>query len=187
MRLSNLVHENPEIDLSPYLYEYGLTLAHFHKIQGVFPKVEERRFFQIRDAQFCKNHNMAEIYEFLIAHKPQKITEGFCHGDFHYANLLWEAGHLSAVLDFELAGWGNQEFDIARAIALRPGQRFLTTQAEMDHFMEGYNSVGAANRQSVLYYMIHIYSYFYFFKGNEPKYCEFIRRFMKKVTGCQIP
>ena len=103
------------------------------------------------------------------------ISKGFCHGDFHYANILWKDGHMSAILDFELSGWGNREFDIAWALILRPGQKFLNTEEELSLFLDGYLSAGTCSLNAVRYYMVLIYAYFYRIGRAEPAYQEYIR------------
>jgi len=82
---------------------------------------------------------------------------------------------MSAILDFELSGTGNREFDVAWAIIARPGQRFLLTKQEIDLFMEGYLSTGSLNRKYVEYYMVQIYLYFYNSCGDMLGYREYVR------------
>ena len=77
----------------------------------------------------------------------------FCYGDFHYANVLWKDHHISAILDFELAGYGSRDFDIAWALFLRPGQKFLKTDEELERFLRGYQKYGDCNVEAVKYYM----------------------------------
>lgn len=70
------------------------------------------------------------VYNYLVACKPKTVNKCFCHGDFHYANILWQDKHISAILDFELSGLENKEFDVAWALILRPGQKFLRTKED---------------------------------------------------------
>ena len=111
--------------------------------------------------------------QFLSDYFDRKPLHGetvFCHGDFHYANVLWKDQHISAILDFELAGYGNRDFDIAWALFLRPGQRFLKTDKEQALFIKGYQKHGDCNVDAVKYYMAQCYVYFlcchtqYFYK-----------------------
>ena len=121
---------------------------------------------------------MQFVWEYLNENRPARINHCFCHGDFHYANILWKDKKMSAILDFELAGQGNQEFDIAWTIIRRPGQRFMKTPEEEARFMDGYLSLTLANVEWVRYYMVLIYSYFYEAGKDDPEYQEFVRCFL---------
>ena len=60
--------------------------------------------------------------------------------------ILWNNKKISAVLDWELSGIGNKEFDIAWAIINRPSQKFLKTDKgrELAH-RYGYTSQHAVD------------------------------------------
>lgn len=52
-------------------------------------------------------------------------------------------------------------FPIAGAVFLRPSQKFLKTEEELELFLEGYGSKAVYNRQAFNYYFLVIASYFY--------------------------
>ena len=182
-RLSTLVGENKSYASLEYMYEYGQLLAKLHCCKGSFPPVKDRRFFHIPELSTLQSSNQQFVYEYLISKQPKKTNHCFCHGDFHYANLLWKQNHISAILDFELSGIGNKEFDIAWAIILRPGQRFLNTKEERDLFMAGYSSLGTANWEYVKYYMVLIYSYFYRAGADVPGYQEYVMNVFREYCS----
>jgi len=182
-RLSIIVGVNSNYTSLDYLYEYGQTLAKLHAQEGTFSEVKDRRFFHIPKKQYFSEHDIEFVYDYLISNQPQTINKCFCHGDFHYANILWDGGHLSAILDFELSGTGNREYDIAWALILRPGQRFLNTAEEIDLFRAGYSSLSEANWSYVNYYMVQIYFYFYRSCGDTPGYREYITEFFREHCG----
>lgn len=175
MRLSMILGDNADLASLDYLYEYGQTLAKLHGQQGTFPDVKDRKFFHIPDRQYLAELGLEYVHDYLTANQPKEITKCFCHGDFHYANILWQDKHMSAILDFELSGWGNREFDIAWALIRRPGQRFMKTPREVSLFLDGYLSVGSCRVDDVEYYMILIYSYFYAVGDDDPEYQEYVR------------
>ena len=175
-RLSTIVGDNANQASLDYLYEYGQTLAKLHAQKGTFPDVKDRRFFHIPEIQFFAELGIEFVFDYLTSNQPQIINKCFCHGDFHYANILWQDNHISAILDFELSGWGNKEFDIAWALILRPSQRFLNTKEEISLFMKGYLSVGTCNWDYVKYYMVLIYSYFYKIGREDADYQSHIMR-----------
>lgn len=180
-RLSVLVGDNRRGQSLEYMFEYGQALATLHANKSSFPPVKDRRFFHIPSPEMLEKHRLGFVYTYLMAHRPQKIHTCFCHGDFHYANLLWQGKQLSAILDFELSGMGNREFDIAWAIILRPEQTFLNTEKEIALFRQGYMSLGDCDWQLVDYYMVLIYAYFYQF-GTAPPYRAYVKRFFE--THC---
>lgn len=79
-------------------------------------------------------------------------------------------------MDFELSGWGNKEFDIAWAMILRPGQKFMNTDQEISMFMDGYQSEGSCSWEYVKYYMVLIYSYFYKIGITDLKYQSYVKK-----------
>lgn len=174
-RLSTIVGDNSNRVSLDYLYEYGQTLAKLHTQEGNFADVKDRRFFHIPNKQYFSELKIEFVYDYLVSNQPQTITKCFCHGDFHYANILWQDKHISAILDFELSGWGNKEFDVAWALILRPGQKFLNTEEEISLFRNGYLSVGNCNWNYVKYYMVLIYTYFYKIGREDPIYQAYIK------------
>lgn len=174
-RLSSIVGDNSNRASLDYLYEYGNALAKLHATEGIFPDVKDRKFFHIPDKEYFRELGIEFVYDYLIPNQPQRINKCFCHGDFHYANILWQQKHISAILDFELSGWGNKEFDIAWALILRPGQKFMNTDEEISLFMDGYQSEGTCNWDYVKYYMILIYSYFYKIGRTNVEYLSYVK------------
>ena len=169
-RLSTILGDNSNLESLQYLEKYGRKLGEIHLIDDNFENVKDRRFFHVPPMSYFEDNNLdLNIYDYLNNNKPEKINYCFCHGDFHYANILWENKNISGVLDFELSGKGNKEFDIAWAIIIRQGQKFLKTEEEVEKFLEGYNSVNFCNYNYVKYYMILIYVWFYEFSNIEHK------------------
>ena len=125
----------------------------------------------------------------LFSLPMQNTSHCFCHGDFHYANILWAEHHISGILDFELAGYGNREFDIAWALFRRPGQKFLLTERELQEFVRGYRQFGVCDLETVKTYMAQCYVHFLTFCGNDAEYSEYVRRWLKSFaherrSGC---
>ena len=169
-RLTQILTDNTNLESLEYLEKYGKKLGEIHLITGDFNNVKDRRFFHIPSKEYFEENGLdLSIYEYLNTNKPEVINYCFCHGDFHYANILWENKHISGILDFELAGIGNKEFDIAWAIILRQGQKFLRDSIEIETFLKGYNSINSCNYNYVKYYMILIYVWFYEFSDEEHK------------------
>ncbi len=59
-------------------------------------------------------HPVAEwALDWLHRHKPSPIPAVLCHGDFRTGNYLVADGGLSAILDWDFAGWSDPDEDIA--------------------------------------------------------------------------
>lgn len=180
-RLSVILGDNEGMPSLAYLAEYGAALARLHRLTPDAPSQAERRFYHRPPDDLLDRLALPHLRPFFSA-GPAPSAAVFCHGDFHYANVLWEAGHISAILDLELAGYGNRDFDVAWALFRRPGQRFLTTPEEEQRFLDGYATLGEYNPAAVRYYMAQCYVYFLTFRSNDPEYNAYIRRWLE--TNC---
>lgn len=178
-RLSYILQTTKDNSID-YMFEYGKTLAQIHLYSINCEKVKHRKFFDIPSIDVLKKYNIEFVFDYLNNNKPNQINECFCHGDFHYANILWNNKKISAVLDWELAGIGNKEFDIAWAIINRPSQNFLKTDKEVKEFLKGYKSLNSCNIDYIKYYMILIYSHFIAINPTCTQYQEFVRKWLKK-------
>jgi len=49
----------------------------------------------------------------LLRHPPEPLPPVLCHGDFRTGNYLAEVGRFVALLDWEFAGWGDPDEDLA--------------------------------------------------------------------------
>lgn len=160
-RLSMIVGDNADMRSLAFMREYGRALAMFHGLDMPCGDVKHRRFFDIPGAEYIEKYGLREEEEFLRSHSPEGSSRCFVHGDLHYANLLWQGSHISAVLDYELSGYGVREFDMAWALVLRPGQRFLDTLGEIERFLVGYVELHSFSRKAFGYYYVLIASRFY--------------------------
>lgn len=88
-------------------------------------------------------------------------TKCFIHGDCHYANILWKNGRVSALLDFELAGHGSREYDLAWALVLRPGQKFLKTEVERRAVLASYSKFHSYSKAAFNYHLVLFAMFFY--------------------------
>jgi len=120
MRLSVIVGENDNMESFEYMHKYGAAAARIHSLNINAQPVSDRRFFHIPSAELLEQLGLSHLNDYF-SHTPTNITTVFCHGDFHYANILWNNHHISGILDFELSGYGNRDYDIAWSLILLPG------------------------------------------------------------------
>lgn len=177
LRLSTIVGDNNGMTSLEYMEEYGETLGLIHKSRITANPVADRRFFHVPSDEMLEKLDLSYLKSYFV-NMPTDTTTVFCHGDFHYANLLWKDHHISGILDFELSGYGNRDFDIAWSLIRRPGQQFLKTKEEQNLFLAGYSKHGQYHAQNVQYYMAQIYVYFLSFCGDHVEYCDYIRSWL---------
>lgn len=177
-RLSVIARDNQDNISLSYMEAYGDALAQLHGMCISAKPQADRKFFHPPTKELLQKLELTSLADFF-ENKPSQEETVFCHGDFHYANLLWDKHQISAILDFELAGYGNRDFDIAWALFLRPGQTFLKTDLERDLFLEGYQKHGSCSIKAVKYYMAQCYVYFLTF-CDEDDYCSYVRSWLKE-------
>ncbi len=179
LRLSVIAGSNEDMISLEYMEEYGEALGKIHALNIPANPVKDRSYFHIPDDGILEKHNLAHLKSYF-ANTPKDIATVFCHGDFHYANLLWNHHHISAILDFELAGYGNRDFDIAWSLIRRPGQRFLKTEDEQNLFLKGYAKHGQYNLSNIRYYMAQIYVRFMNAFDEDQEYCDYVRAWLSE-------
>jgi aminoglycoside phosphotransferase (APT) family kinase protein len=81
----------------------------------------------------------AELWEMIRDLHPRvkPVPPGLIHGDFWEGNILWNEGEISAVLDWEEAGYGDPAIDVSYAL-MNLRLRGLDTAAEA--FLQAYES-----------------------------------------------
>jgi len=178
-KLSAIVIDNPNIDVKKYLFKQGAMLSELHNLKPECDPVKDRKFFHIPTQEFCDKHNLSNVHLFLVSNQPSEHIKCFVHGDFHYANILWENAEISCILDYELAGLGIREFDMAWSVLLRPGQKYLLSMSEVDAFLQGYNN--SFSTSSFYYWYINIATHFY--PLGDKEYQENIKRLIREAIN----
>ena len=178
-KLSTIVGKNKDLKSLDYIDIWGEQLSAIHQIKGDFNEVRDRKFFHIPSIDYFRDNNIAFVYDYLITNAHTSTNKCFTHGDFHHANILWRGHKIVGILDFEYSGMGIKEFDIAWAIIRRPHQKFMKTEEEVNKFLEGYSRLGTYDIDSVRYYMLVIYSYFYTI-GTDEEYKRYVYEYLKE-------
>ena len=65
---------------------------------------------------------VAQVAQWLQAHRPESSRTGILHGDFHLANVMFspDSGEVAAVIDWELATLGDPLLDLGWLVATWP-------------------------------------------------------------------
>jgi aminoglycoside phosphotransferase (APT) family kinase protein len=81
-----------------------------------------RTYFDVPDYPHDSLPHVPEIAEWLDAHRPATWSPGIIHGDFHFANVLFdhESPKLVAMVDWELATIGDPLLDLGHLLATWP-------------------------------------------------------------------
>lgn len=180
-RLSVLLGRMGRPEALAYMKPYGAALARLHSLEVPWPDVKRRRFLDLPGRSYLAEHGLEAYAAFLSAHPPEGESRCFIHGDFHYANILWRDGRISAVLDYELSGRGIREFDLAWAVLLRPGQAFLKTEAELERFLEGYGGTRSFSFPAFRYY--YILAALWFWGMGDGDYRRDLRQILDRMTA----
>ena len=179
-KLSDIFKENHNANKEKYLYNYGLALAKIHKLNIACDKAKIRIINDYPKKKDYKNFDEWEknIINYLKENKPQEIIYNtFIHGDFHYGNIFWKNYEITAILDWEYSGMGFKEQDIAWALILRPGQKFMNKRKETEEFLRGYRSSNTYDKQKLKWCYINGLLHFYLMnkKNNNNDYLNKIK------------
>lgn len=180
-RLSNIVLNNENLQSLSFMEKYGEALSKIHSLKNFTKPQTDRIYRHAPQSSLLKQLNLSYLEDFFNA-KPKSQTTVFCHGDFHYANILWKGDKISGILDFELCGSGNRDFDIAWSIFLRPGQKFLKTDEERKAFLKGYLKYNDYDEYAVKYYTAACYVYFLAYEERDSEYYRYAVNWLNSNT-----
>lgn len=113
--------------------EFGAALAGLHRVglelpaQWRRPSIYDHAHLAARHAQFATSSDpaLARAIEVLreelaaaaaATEVRDRATHGIIHGDLFRDNVLWHAGRIAAILDFEQASGGSFAYDLAACI-----------------------------------------------------------------------
>ena len=156
-----------------YLYKYGQKLALIHNIStSGFKEARQRPIndYPNIDKYGSFDSNILPYIEYLINQKLEKKFDTFIHGDFHYANIIWDKEEISGVLDWEYSGIGFKEQDIAWALILRSTQKFMDTIEDINNFLNGYKTIGSYNEEKLKWCLVNGYCHFYLMNKDNEEY-----------------
>lgn len=164
---------------------FGRNLGLIHTLKGHFEKVVFRKFHALADNP-TEDINLKSIHAWLAQNQPNVVNECFVHGDHHYANILWSETGIEATLDWELAGTGNKEYDLAWSVAVRPGQQFFMTEDEETEILNGYQAVNTFDFSKYQYYKVLVMSHFYQYRHESVEFNDWLYQEIQKITNLKI-
>jgi aminoglycoside phosphotransferase (APT) family kinase protein len=132
-------------------------LARIHAVDGgrldlaFLPALDEGRAIQHRPAQINLSLDEGRIRDTLEAAWPfpRHNATGLLHGDYWPGNILWQAGRLAAVIDWEDAALGDPLADLAIG---RLDLLWIYGQEAMEAFTRRYLAKTAIDTRSLPYW-----------------------------------
>ena len=168
-----------KVDKEKYLYTYGNMLSKIHNIKGKFNKALQRPINDYPKGYKKYDSYSNKIITWLKDNDIEKNYNTFIHGDFHYGNVLFRYKKISGILDLEYSGMGFKEQDIAWALILRPGQKFMDNLNDIKYFLKGYGISYDFNKLKWCY--INGSIHFYLMNLNNEEYKKKIKMLIDKI------
>lgn len=158
--------------LQIYLFEYGKWLALIHRLPLKWNHQKRTRLYECIGEELEEDPRFIELISWLDVNKPDKSESVFVHGDYNIASVIIDEDEIKGILDWEFAGEGWKEYDLAWT--LRARQHYLNSQEERDLILQGYSSVGTYDPISLMWCEVLNYLHFaYWFKESDPEYMSF--------------
>lgn len=165
------------------LRAYGVQLAQVHALGIAWADQPRSKLEGLIGEQGIANGRFRDLVAWINANRPSQHECTFVHGDFNTANVLLNGRAVSGVLDWEFAGIGWKEYELAWA--LRARTHFLNTAAERDAILSGYLSCGRYDAEQLRWCEVLNYLHFaYWSRDSSPDYVAFaLARAESAATG----
>ncbi len=155
-----------------YLQAYGQCLAQIHGLDIAWPPQKRPSLYGFIGEQEVEDQRFREVVAWIQSNDEIRPGQVFVHGDFNTASVLFHNDSISGVVDWEFAGSGWREYDLAWA--LRARSSFLNTKQEREAILDGYEQLSAYDVESLRWCEVLNYLHFaYWTKENEPDYTSF--------------
>ncbi len=155
-----------------YLHAYGECLAQIHSLDISWPSQKRPRLYGLIGEETIEDDRFKEIVSWIQSNNEVSPGQVFVHGDFNTANVFFHDDSISGVIDWEFAGSGWREYDLAWA--LRARSSFLNTEQERKAILDGYRKLSTYDEESLRYCEALNYLHFaYWSKEAEPAYTSF--------------
>jgi aminoglycoside phosphotransferase (APT) family kinase protein len=164
-----------------YLRAYGECLGRIHAAPLAWAPQKRLRLEGLVGEENLTEAHFMGLVSWLERHAPPKREQVFVHGDFNTSNVLFQAGAPSGVLDWEFAGSGWREYDLAWTLRARTA--FLGSQAERDAVLEGYREHSQYDPEALRWCEVLNYLHFaHWNSSGEPDYAAFALRKARELA-----
>ena len=154
------------------LRAYGEMLARIHALEFDWPAQPRARFEGLIGEENVAESQFQNLVAWIDQNPQEPTRRTFVHGDFNTANVLVDGGAISGVIDWEFAGLGWKEYELAWA--LRARIHFMNSAAERDAVLSGYQTSGRFDERQLQWCEVLNYLHFAYWSGDSnPEYRRF--------------
>lgn len=129
-------HHYAESKVQPYLRQYGECLARIHDLSLRWSPHKRARMAGLAGEQHVEDEAFGPSIAWLLANEPSDKTEVLVHGDLNVTHVFFDEDTVTGIIDWEFAGLGWKEFDLAWA--LKSKQAYLANDTARQAILEGY-------------------------------------------------
>lgn len=144
---------NPSSDLfrvnsqEQVLFELGEYVGRLHNQDLDWTENRRSALYGLLGEEDIRDERFQEIVLWLESNPPPEKEYVFVHGDLNDANCLVAQSQITALLDWESAGLGWREYELAWI--LRERQHYMNTPESRDSFLRGYTSMTSYDAEAL--------------------------------------
>lgn len=164
-----------------HLQAYGECLGRIHSLPAEGPGHRRPRLYGLMGEEDIPEGRFQWLVAWLRRLVPKNVNQTFVHGDLNTASVLVHEGQVSGVIDWEFAGLGWREYDLAWLLRARTA--FLGTAEEREAVLQGYSRHASYDPEVLRYCEVLNYLHFAgWCRTNEPEYTEFALQRAEALT-----
>lgn len=158
--------------LPAYLHAYGACLGQIHALALGWSSQKRPRLYELIGEEAVTDPRFQRLVSWVRSHATRPGLSTFVHGDLNTASVLFRDGRVSGVVDWEFAGTGWREYDLAWVLRARTA--FLNTRPEREAILSGYRLHSSYEPAVLRYCEVLNYLHFaYWCREAEPDYTSF--------------
>ena len=158
--------------VEPTLHDLGVWVGKLHSAEVKWDMNQRTSLYSFLGEEELEDPRFREIVLWLQYNPPPEKDIVFVHGDLNDANALVENGSVTALLDWEAAGRGWREYELAWI--LRERRNYMNTEASRNAFLEGYESVTTYDEDALRWASVMNCLHVAFWcKGKYPNFMDF--------------
>ena len=160
------------------LYKMGSCLAKIHCQKLDLPNKANYVWDKI---EFVRTEKKTPIFKWLAENEDFQKDFVFAHGDYQMGNVLINGADVASIIDWEFAGQGIKEGDIAWAVTARQNCNIYLDEKDVRAFISGYLSVNSINEKALRWYRVKCLLFFYEMVCEEDE--KYASGLMKKIES----
>jgi len=167
-----------------YLHSYGECLARIHGLHMSWPPQKRPWLHGLIGEEGLADERFKRLVSWVRTNDSVSPERVFVHGDFNTASVLFDNDSVSGVVDWEFAGTGWREYDLAWALRARIS--FLNTRPERDAILNGYCTRASYDENALQFCEVLNYLHFaYWSRESKPAYTSFALDLAMGIAGLE--